>query len=678
MPSRRIRALLLLTSLAAALTAAPAFAAKDQDKDDAAFAAGLKFGLEKSVGKLAELGYKTNCKAKNLDYKSDDSWYCGVFAKLSGQDEAEHKERVMHHLEKIRADLVKIQEALEGISERQNQLYSQNERLLLRLDEIGPETNVGRNLSHIRTVFREQYAPLFAGERDFTDERLRNFAHQIVFVDKIHDRLGSINDQLTVSQVAGKEPLLRAYAKSLTARMRSVKSSDLDAAYQYLESVVDGLLADERSGYVMYVWATETLQTDCEVATAQKAPDADARCKDFKAFPHTANEYRAVFAKHIQAQLNELNAGTEYTVLAMSDPHSRNANFLAADGARVLARCDLFTAANLGEASVIRGRVISMGEAYDGAINLDGKSVTPGFTAKVQTDGGRIDWWRASSAHAYDEVQFSDRWKIYHYAIPVTRTGAFTIATDLPYKPAINVEERDLGGSKITFGSFTAIQRAGGGYAFLSGGWHPEQDRGTDKGAGVHNKTKDDLIYDANVPKAGVFFAGTIEWRVLDSGQDQHIEAKRSSYAVSNKKVRMPQEAEVTLTGVFGDSYRDICGPADCGDVGHNEIISRFVKFTKGGINSREAKVRTRAVVLVDNEPTGSNGIVWDPSASTDKNIFDRYEAAKESKRIRLDKTPRSVIFGGMIDLNLQTSGIGESQWRIWALPMIENAYISE
>src|SRR6267142_1347298 len=68
-------------------------------------AAGLKFGLEKSVGALAGMGYKTNCKAKNLDYKSDDSWYCGVFASLSGEQEKEFKERMLHNMKEIRGSL---------------------------------------------------------------------------------------------------------------------------------------------------------------------------------------------------------------------------------------------------------------------------------------------------------------------------------------------------------------------------------------------------------------------------------------------------------------------------------------------------------------------------------------------------------------------------------------------
>ena len=58
----------------------------------------VKAGAEVLIKNLAEMGYNTNCKAKNLDYASDDSWYCGLFAKISGAKETEWKERLVHRL----------------------------------------------------------------------------------------------------------------------------------------------------------------------------------------------------------------------------------------------------------------------------------------------------------------------------------------------------------------------------------------------------------------------------------------------------------------------------------------------------------------------------------------------------------------------------------------------------
>src|SRR2546430_17653765 len=54
----------------------------------------VKEGAEVLIKNLAEMGYNTNCKAKNLDNASDDSWYCGLFAKISVAKETERKERL--------------------------------------------------------------------------------------------------------------------------------------------------------------------------------------------------------------------------------------------------------------------------------------------------------------------------------------------------------------------------------------------------------------------------------------------------------------------------------------------------------------------------------------------------------------------------------------------------------
>jgi ABC-type transporter Mla MlaB component len=55
------------------------------------------------------MGYKTDCKAKDLDYKSDDSWDCGVFATLSGENEKEFKDRMLHNVDRIRGSLANIE-----------------------------------------------------------------------------------------------------------------------------------------------------------------------------------------------------------------------------------------------------------------------------------------------------------------------------------------------------------------------------------------------------------------------------------------------------------------------------------------------------------------------------------------------------------------------------------------
>ena len=151
----------VLASAAPAHAIAKEKAAEKEEKDDGV-AAGLKFGLEKSVGQLASMGYKINCRAKDLDYKSDDSWYCGLFAALSDEKEKEFKDRMLHNMEKIRSSLANIETGIAQIQEQQREIYDLNKLILLKLDEVGPETTIGRNVSHIRTVYDEQFSRMLS------------------------------------------------------------------------------------------------------------------------------------------------------------------------------------------------------------------------------------------------------------------------------------------------------------------------------------------------------------------------------------------------------------------------------------------------------------------------------------------------------------------------------------
>jgi hypothetical protein len=653
------RCILVLFVIAVAV---PCFAEGDP------VAAGLKFALEKSVGKLAEMGYKTNCKAKNLDYKSDDSWYCGAFATLSGQNEAEYKERVAHQLSAIRTELANISEGITAIEQAQELIYNQNEQILLRLDEIGPETIVGKAVSRTRTVFNDQYVPLFTGERPFTAESLRAFAHQVIFVDRIHVHLGDIHDQLTRTQV-GKDPLLRSYAKRLSKRMEEQKSRKLDSSYEYMESILDGLLAEQRKGYILYVWAAETMQSDCEMT---------GRCDDYHNLPHTATQFAKLFNQHVVEQLAELNAALEWQVLAWSDEHSRNPNFLHPDAARLFERADLFVAGNVPNGAGLRGRVITMGDLFDGKLKVDNTELSPwGPTNSVATNATAVDYWKASSPGVYDELHFGNRWKIYHYFMPQAASGSYTITTPMPYRPAaIRVAATPVAENvSYLVGSFTAIQRAGGGYALLSGGWHQTQLTRGDV-IGENHSLGDDKFFDAGPPAAGVKWMGRIEWKFKDTGKDQHIEGERASHAVSNKVIHFPQGGEVGFHVDFADTYRTLCPHADCAEFPPNSVLMRTTDFSKSPAN-RDAELKARTVVLLDNAHTGSNGFVWNKDNSTGGALDEIFSAAKETKRITLEKNGKyHMIVGGWAKLNVQTSGFGETFYRVVAVAKIDNAYV--
>jgi len=659
-------------------------------------AAGLKFGLEKSVGALAGMGYKTNCKAKNLDYKSDDSWYCGVFASLSGEQEKEFKERMLHNMKEIRGSLANIETGIAEIQQQQQAIYELNKIILLRLDEVGPETTIGKNISLIRTVYDEQFSRMFRNPVEgstqptsLDPERMRAFARQIIFTDRMESLLGVINDQLVRSQIGGKDPLLRAYAKRAFEQIKNDPDKGLDPAYVYLESVVDGLLADQRKGFVLYVWAAETLQSDCEVATTEEAAgkitaeEARTRCKPFRDFPHTAAEYRVTFAEHVRAQLNELNAGLEYQVLAASNTHARQANFITPAAEPLFRRVDLFTAGNLGEGLGIRGRVITMGDTFNGNLSIAGTRHTPsGQPNTVPTRGERVDWWKATTAGAYDQIHFSDQWKIYHYHVPSVAAGTYSIDTVLPHRPQITVANITLGKgdteTSVPFGSFTAIDRAGGGYAFLSGAWeHVTKD--DIKWTGGLTEGWNDRYFDAASLRAGMLYSGNLEWKAANAPKDQYIEVNKYSYARSKKHVKYPKGGELTLHGSFGDTIPKVCGDTACADFEHNQVLSRLLLLSKPVFGGRSADVSVRAALVIDNDgAAGSNGLVWEKKGTSDSGFEDRLKAGNESKRIRLDNSGTYIHFGGGIKMNAQTSTTSKTQWWMFGLVFIENAYLTE
>jgi len=669
MPSPKRLALLLLT----ALSALPCLANGPAAVENPTFPIDpVKTGVELSVKQLASMGYNTNCRAKNLDYESNDSWYCGLFAKLSDAKETEWKDRLVHRLTDIQKQVAKINMALEKIQQQQETLANQNEQILTRINDVSAEAAISKSVSQIRLDWNNEYVPLFTGKSELTEERALAFAHRIVFTDELHRQIGIINDQLTQNNF-GNDTLLRSYGR----RILQTGTSNLDAPYEYIESVLQGLLTQERRGYVMYIWAAETLQSSCELG---------GDCTDSRKLPHTANEFRKVFAGYLDQQLAEFNSAIEFTVLANSDTHRRTAFILPEHGLRILARADFFTSAMLDEGYGLRGRVIAMGDGFDGNLLLAGNHPLP--PSKMITMppvyNGRVDYWRATKTpNVYDEIRLGDRWKIYHYH-DKGRTGATHILTALPYKPKTielhSMTPEDAG--TVVAGSFTAIERAGGGYALLSGTAYDHLRSTPDATIlGALHRKADHGYFNEQTPYAGFLYGGQLEWEVNRGvrGQDQHIEAKRTSYARSRKEIRCPQGGQLTLGVELGDTYPIVCPSGACSDHSPFVLLKRGSEFKKGGIGSRDARMTTRAAVVLGTDEKSNNGIIWKRDSLFSSPIDERVEVRKESAPVTLEANhPYRLIFGGETDLDIQTSGANASSFLTDAVVVLSNAYLGQ
>src|ERR1041384_3369004 len=205
----------------------------------------ITFVAEHGIKQLAAMGYNINCRAKDLDAKSDDSLICGLFGSFSGAKEQEWKDRLVHRLENIDKKVTAINSALEKVQQKQETLLNLNKQILIRMNEIGTETVVGKDLSRIRVDWKNQYTPMMK-KANFTKERSLNFARQIIYEDKLNQALDEVNDQLTHNQF-GNDTLLRSYAR----RILQGGPKNLEPPYAYIEAVMKDLITEERRGFVM-------------------------------------------------------------------------------------------------------------------------------------------------------------------------------------------------------------------------------------------------------------------------------------------------------------------------------------------------------------------------------------------------------------------------------------------
>jgi hypothetical protein len=97
----------------------------------------------------------------------------------------------------------------------------------------------------------------------------------------------------------------------------------------------------------------------------------------------------------------------------------------------------------------------------------------------IGPDSGPIDWWVSKSGNTeYDEVHFAADWRNYIYSIPAAKAGPCSVSPNLPkgcvlpwVQPDRKVVEISGTEKPFAFGSFIAIQHAGGTYALVSGDW---------------------------------------------------------------------------------------------------------------------------------------------------------------------------------------------------------------
>ncbi|HEX8255709.1 MAG TPA: hypothetical protein VF846_21400 [Thermoanaerobaculia bacterium] len=426
----------------------------------------------------------------------------------------------------------------------------------------------------------------------------------------------------------------------------------------------------------MVLWSIKVMELDCQMKKPCEAP------------PLTAKEFKRTFDAHKKEQVVAFNEGLHWALLAYGDARGE-AWFLSGRAEEFLTRANVLNAALLGTGEGAWGQVISMGNGWDGAINVQCGGVSgkimPRFNYVVPVTGRNgereIDWWVSRAGNAvYDEVHFAKEWKVYHYYLPDAKVGSCTVAEQLPGKgimpwvqPGTSVMRvRTSDQREITFGSFLAIQRAGGTYAMASGGqWRRAKEPiSSDEGTTANVKNaRYDWTIDTNgrLPHAAILFDGRGEYR-LAAGGGGRVRKYAQIYLYNDKKIYFPQDRQVKLGLVQG---------GDCAKTCRNGLTRDGFILDYDVENGADSTLKAVAAVFLYPEvkdPTRFNPAAEAHALGNGVVVNGSYESTKE----RRQKTVNSVAIGPVatkpdtayrlqyllnFDISTEGAGINATEW---------------
>jgi hypothetical protein len=489
---------------------------------------------------------------------------------------------------------------------------------------------------------------------------------------KLDDKLGLYNTVLTTA-FRGNQALLRYPFydyKEKTGYRAPFFNGDksFDTLYEGAERAFIDSRGRQEKVYAMVLWAIKVMESDCQMRPTCEAP------------PFTAKEFKKSFDAYTKDQVIAFNEGLDWVLLAYSDMHV-NAWFLNGRAEEFLTRANVLNAALLGTGEGAWGQVISMGNAWDGAINVQcgpssGK-VTPRFNYAVPV-GSRfgdkeVDWWVSRAGNSvYDEVHFANDWKVFHYYLPDAKEGPCTIAESLPGKgimpwswPGSKVmRTKNSANKEITFGSLLGIQRAGGTYAMASGSRWRKRNEPINSDDGTTGNVKNgrfDWLIDTGTrfPQASVLYEGRGEYKVFSGGR---IKKYNQIYLYNEKQLSFPEDTEVKLGMLQGHDCAKTCRGSSTaenfildynienGDSGSlDAIVSVFVSPLTSDPDSKNTELRKRA---------NGSGIYIDGSYGSTK---DRRQKTVDGLQMGSFKTNPAAGYylQYLIEFDLSTEGPG-------------------
>lgn len=404
--------------------------------------------------------------------------FCLVVREVAGSDEKEWQQNITDKLEQITSQLTSIHEKISQMNAAMDAVVKQLGIVQLQLNEILRGSLAYNSLTQIQTYF-EEFSDLMAelahDVRSGTQasnqaralrvqQRLRSF-YQRLLDAQIHQSINLVFTSL-VEPVADKASLLSIVITRIGEQLTPTgKSFNPLEATKLFQSYVGSFLIELEKGNVMYSQLAQFVHL--------RMHGGDAK------LPYTVEEWATHYRGQERRLLDAFNTELERMVLLSSIESAGGscAWFLTYRDEFVFASADRFTSLMGSDGFGLRGRIFSMGNRFSGKIKISVKGTVREVTGvkHAVSVGRQVDWWVARSNPAvYDEVRFSDTWAVYRYHLPELTHGDHPMTCEeMPYTPgAVRVEAIDsMGTPAVYFGSFTEVQRAGGAFAFLSGGW---------------------------------------------------------------------------------------------------------------------------------------------------------------------------------------------------------------
>lgn len=525
-------------------------------------------GAEFAVKAIGGAIYDGACKGKAL--QPGDQYLCDALGGISGRSEDEWKKKVEQQLVEINTKLGALEKGQAAI---QYELKQQHKVMTSSFDQAASKVEATHAIVRIENLWEKYQAQFDKVDADLQRDAMVAFAKDIV-ANKLHTKLGDLNVVLTKSTLDG-QPLLRYPFHAWRLKQGTgapPEAFDSAEIYDFAEKKFMDFRYQQHKAYLMYLWAAAVLESDCTLHPAQCVRP-----------PRSVADFRADYDRYTRQQVETFNAGYDWLLLSYTLARTDNPKTLpfGPSPEATLMRANLLTALTLTSGEGWWGRVISMGDAWDGSIDAmcSGKIevLKPVLRYKVPVEdsrGNTLDWWISrKQGGVYDEVRFANEWQINHYHIPKANVGRCRVSGTIPnhrnlfawlQQDTQVVQVQTADGRKFPFGSFIGIERAGGTYALASGKWRRASDpQRLEDGQGERTNVRWDWIIDTSrsgAPWAALINEGDGEWK-LKNGSSR-IHNHNQIYLYNEKKIRFPEGGTVKLNYAQFNDCAKVCRAA--------------------------------------------------------------------------------------------------------------------